>query len=96
MSNPFFDIKPSTYVWGRIKPGTRIYQDFYLSRWPRTVGSVHGKETVDPNMRFKMYLNDHGRVTCVAKGYGDFSIRDGYGNGAIEILSEPKVKNYET
>lgn len=85
MFNPFrYKYLPEPlFVYGRIKPGTRIFQDFTVSTWPVTKAEVFSGVKADPDTRFQMYTHPNGDVVCVAPGYGD---RRAYGNGSIYIL----------
>ena len=64
--------KPRIQCYGRIKPGTKIWQDFRGAVWP-LLGA-------DPNTRFR--FEDHGEIVwALAPGFGE--VRGNYGNGPI-------------
>jgi hypothetical protein len=65
-------------IYGRIKPGTPIFQDFGFGEWP----CVAGGKVADPDTRFRFTCEGAG-IKAVAHGYGE--IPGKYGNGAIFI-----------
>lgn len=76
-------------VYGRIKPGTHIFQDFRGTVWPYTVGEHFGAPPADPNTRFCFTKSTCGNTKAVADGFGVLgSTSSAYGNGAVYIVGK--------
>jgi len=74
-------IRPAIY--GRIKVGTKYWQDHRCCTWPYTLREHFGGAKVDPDTRFKFEIVNPGMLDATAPGFGD---PGNYGDGALTLF----------
>lgn len=95
---------PSKIYLGRIKIGTKIYQDQLFGQWPECKPPLSEYKDAknewimfqakDPNMIFEMRLIEPGKWICKADGYGMLKSQGDigeYGNGGIFAYGDVEI-----